>query len=82
MISSKQHGTYARIISAVKSKRLAEPFFPKDVPKACRAKNNAETFRKFPSAHRKKNPYNHRELFVQLKDGRYKLIRPFRYGIK
>ena len=82
MASSKQHGTYSKIISAVKGKRLKEPFYPRDVPKACRAKNNAETFRKFPSAHRKKNPYNHSELFVQLKDGRYKLIRPFRYVIK
>ena len=69
--------TYLKMVSAVKSKRLKEPFFPHEAVRACRIKNS-ESFRKAPSRYRKGNPYGNPVLFVRLKDGRYKLTRPFK----
>jgi hypothetical protein len=75
------HDTYKTIIKLVKSKKLKEPFYPADIVKAARAKN-IETLRKFPAMHRKGNPHGASELFTQLKDGKYKLIKPFKYDLK
>lgn len=69
--------SYTKIVSAVKSKKLGEPFFPHEAAKACRIKN-VESFRKIPSRYRKDNPYGNRTLFVRLKDGSYKLVKPYK----
>ena len=76
------HETYKTIIKLVKSKKLKEPFFPVDIVNAIPRAKNLKTLRKFPIVHRKENPTNTTELFTQLKDGRYKLIRPFKYDLK
>ncbi|MDH3501304.1 MAG: hypothetical protein OEL69_02200 [Nitrosopumilus sp.] len=69
--------SYLKIVSAVKSGKLKEPFFPFEVVKACKIKN-VESFRKIPSRYRKGNPYGNKTLFIRLKDGSYKLTRPFK----
>ena len=75
------HDTYKTIIKLVNSKKLKEPFYPKDIKNSTRAKN-IETLRRLPALHRKGNLGGTSELFTQFKDGRYKLIRPFKYGLK
>lgn len=75
------HDTYKTIIKLVQSKKLREAFYPIDIIHATRTKNK-KTLQTFPSKHRKGNPCGESELFTQLKDGSYKLIRPFRYGLK
>jgi len=69
--------SYLKIVSAVKSKKLKEPFFPFEAVKACKIKN-VESFRKTPSKYRRCNPYGKLALFVRLKDGSYKLTRPYK----
>jgi len=69
--------SYLKIVSAVKSGKLKEPFFPFEAVKACKIKNG-ESFRKIPSRHRKGNTYGRPALFVRLNDGSYKLTRPFK----
>ena len=76
-----KYDSYEAIIKLVKSKKLKEPFFPADIAKATRAKN-AGTLRRYPTRHRKGNPDGYSVLFTKLKDGRYKLVRPFKFGIK
>lgn len=75
------HETYKTIIKLINSKKLKEPFYPIDIIHVTRAKN-PETLQRFPSKHRKGNPSGTSELFTPFKDGRYNLIRPFKYGLK
>ena len=69
--------SYLKIVSTVKSGKLKEPFFPFEAVKACGAKN-VESFRKIPSRYRKGNPYGNKTLFIRLKNGSYRLTRPFK----
>lgn len=75
------HRIYCQIINAVKSKKLKEPFFPRDIKKAI-PKMNKKTSHTFPSKHKRNNTGNNSELFIRLKNGTYKLIRPFKYDLK
>ena len=68
---------YSKVVKAITSKRLKEPFFPYEAVKACRPKN-PDTFRKIFAKYRRGNPYGNQALFIQLKDGTYKAIRPFK----
>jgi len=68
---------YLKVIKAITSRKLKEPFFPHEAIKICRPKN-PETFRKIFSSYRRGNPYRKPALFIQLKDGTYKTIRPFK----
>ena len=68
---------YSKVVKAITSKKLKEPFFPYEAIKACRPKN-PETFRKIFAGYRRGNPNGYPPLFIQLKDGTYKAIRPFK----
>lgn len=81
-VSGGQHQAYKVIIQLVKSRKLREPFSPLDIAHATRQRYNRETLRRFPSKHKKGNVGNDSELFVYLKSGKYRLIRPFKYGLK
>jgi len=74
-----KHHTYRQILKAINSGKLKEPFTIPELKKAC-PHLNERTCSNFPSKHRKNNPGGDSELFIQLEDGRYKLIRPFKYG--
>ena len=54
-----------------------EPFTPIQAIKICKPKNKG-TFRKIFAGYRRGNPNGNPPLFVQLKDGTYKAIRPFK----
>ena len=68
---------YFKVVKAITSRKLKEPFFPMEATKICRPKNKG-TFRKIFAAYRRGNPFGSQALFIQLKDGRYKAIRPFK----
>ena len=68
---------YSKVIKAITSKKLKEPFLPYEATKACKPKNPG-TFRKIFSSYRRGNPNGNQALFIQLKDGTYKAIRPFK----
>ncbi len=73
------HPTYSKIVRAVKSKRLKEPFYPNDLVKACRIESRAAS--RYPSRYRRGNPQKKPIYFVRSNDGRYRLARPFKYGL-
>ena len=68
---------YPKVVKAITSKKLKEPFRPSQAIKSCRPKN-PDTFRKIFASHRRGNPFENQPLFIQLKDGTYKAIRPFK----
>jgi len=68
---------YSKVVKAITSKKLKEPFTPIQAIKICRPKNPG-TFRKIFAGYRRGNPNGHAPLFIQLKDGTYKAIRPFK----
>ena len=76
-----QHQTYETIVKLVNTKKLKEPFYPIDILTAAGEKDS-RTLREFPAKHKKENPKGRIVLFTQLKDNSYKLVRPFKYGLK
>lgn len=74
------HRIYRTIVQAVKDKKLGEPFSANDVMKACR-NLKPTTCMTFLNKHRKSNPSQTSELFVRVSPGKFKLIRPIRYGL-
>ena len=68
---------YYTVVKAITSKRLSEPFTPIQAITICRPKNK-DVFRKIFSGYRRGNPNGYPPLFIQLKDGTYKAIRPFK----
>lgn len=68
---------YSKVVKAITSKKLKEPFTPIQATNICRPKN-PETFRKIFAAYRRGNPNGNQPLFIQLKDNTYKAIRPFK----
>ncbi|MDH3764194.1 MAG: hypothetical protein OER82_00085 [Nitrosopumilus sp.] len=68
---------YSKVVKAITSRKLKEPFTPIQAIKVCRPKN-PDTFRKIFSGYRRGNPNGYPPLFIQLKDGTYKAIRPFK----
>ena len=68
---------YFKVIKAITSRKLKEPFTPIQATTICRPKN-PDTFRKIFAGYRRGNPHGYSPLFIQLKDGTYKAIRPFK----
>jgi hypothetical protein len=74
------HKVYASIVAAVKKGRLVEPFGASDFRKACPGFGEG-TYKAFLFKHRKGNPGDNSELFVLVSPGRFKCIKPFKYGM-
>ncbi len=75
-----RHKVYNCIVKAVKSGKLKEPFGKDDFRKAC--PNFAEgTYNAFLYKHRVGNPGKNSELFKKLSRGKFKLVKPYKYGI-
>ena len=68
---------YFKVVKAITSKKLKEPFTPIQAITICRPKNKG-SFRKIFSGYRRGNPNGYPPLFIQLKDRTYKTIRPFK----
>lgn len=73
------HKVYRCIVEAVKSGILEEPFTKYDFRNAC--PNLGEgTYNAFLDKHRVGNPGGNSELFEKIAPGRFKLVRPAKYG--
>ncbi len=71
--------TYSKIVRAVKSRRLKEPFYPNDLVKACRISPRAAS--SYPSRYRRGNPQKKPAYFVRMSNGTYKLTRPLKHDV-
>jgi hypothetical protein len=74
------HRVYAAIVSAVRAGGLREPFSQTDFRRACPGLAEG-TYRAFLHKHRLGNPGGNKELFELVDPGRFKLLRPIRYGL-
>jgi len=74
------HRVYETIVKKVKSGRLKEPFSSDDLKRTC-PEIKETTCRSFLSQHRRGNPRRNNELFQKVNPGRFKLIRPLKYGL-
>ena len=75
-----QHEVYSTIVNAVEAKRLVEPFGNNDFRSACPGLGNG-TYQAFLYKHRRGNPGGNSELFEQVAPGKFRLIRPYKYGL-
>lgn len=75
-----QHAVYSAIVDAVKSGQLVEPFNKQEF-RSARPGFGEGTYNAFLYKHRKGNPGGNSELFELVSKGRFRLIRPFRYGM-
>jgi len=71
---------YGTIVRAIRSHRLKEPFSKQELRRAC-PRLKESTCCTFPWKHRKGNPGGAPELFIKVGPNKFKLIRPFRYGL-
>lgn len=74
------HRVYACIVRAVSIGKLKEPFARDDFRKACPGFGEG-TYRAFLHKHRVGNPGGNSELFERVSPGRFKLVRPYEYGL-
>jgi hypothetical protein len=75
-----KHSVYASIVTAARSGRLPEPFSPQEFRRACPGFADG-TYEAFLHKHRKGNPSGVSELFERTGPGRFRLLRPIRYGL-
>jgi len=75
-----RHRLYRCIVRAFKSGNLREPFGAADLGKACQGFAE-DTYGTFLPKHAVGNPGGNSELFERVARGRYKLVRPYKYGI-
>lgn len=75
-----RHAVYAAIVAAVRYGRLVEPFGQAEFQRACPGFADG-TYRTFLHKHCRGNPSHATELFERVSPGRFRLIRPFRYGL-
>jgi len=73
------HKVYSCIVSAVRNKKLKEPFTAVDFKKACPS-FGAGTYNAFLHKHAHGNPGGNSELFERVRPGAFRLIRPLKYG--
>jgi hypothetical protein len=74
------HMVYSSIVQAVKKGQLKEPFTQDDFRRACSGLGEG-TYQAFLYKHRKDNPGGQSELFEMVGPGRFRLLRPYRYGL-
>lgn len=75
------HIVYVKIINAINSGTLMEPFTIAEFIGACPGLGRG-TYRAFLYKHRMGNPGNKSELVELVSPGHFKLIRPIKYGIR
>ena len=74
------HRVYSAIVQAVKEHRLSEPFSKDDFKSAC-PESGEGTYNAFLHKHRKGNPGGTSELFELVAPGKFRCLRPYRYGL-
>jgi len=79
-VTTVAHKVYNAIVKAVKSGVLTEPFSRDDFKAAC-AGFGAGTYNAFLDKHSRGNPGGNSELFERVSPGKFRCLRPFRYGL-
>ena len=74
------HVIYRKIVRAIKSNKIMEPFSLNDLIKACPYLDKY-TCMVFLSKHKQGNPSETSQLFEMDLDGKFKLMRPFKYDL-
>ncbi len=74
------HKVYSCIVTAVKARKLGEPFTKDDFKNVC-PRFAEGTYNAFLHKHATGNPGNASELFRRVSPGKFKCIRPFKYGL-
>jgi hypothetical protein len=74
------HEVYEAIVSAVRSGQLEEPFSQMGFRRACPGFREG-TYKAFLYKHRLGNRGGDTELFELVQPGRFRLLRPIRYGL-
>ena len=74
------HSVYSAIVKAVKSGRLKEPFGNNEFRSACPDLGEG-TYQAFLHKHRRGNPGGDSELFELVSKGKFRVIRPYKYGL-
>lgn len=74
------HKVYSAIVTAIKNGTLQEPFTKSDFRKACPGFGDG-TYNAFLDKHSKGNPGGNSELFERVAPGKFRCLRPFRYGL-
>jgi hypothetical protein len=74
------HIVYSKIVQAIKSGDLVEPFGNNDFRRACPGLGNG-TYKAFLHKHCKDNSGGVSELFEKVAPGRFCLLRPYRYDL-
>ena len=77
----REHEVYRAIVKAVKEGRLKEPFTKEDFRRACLGFAEG-TYNAFLWKHRVGNLGGNTELFELVKPGKFRLVRPFKYGLE
>jgi len=75
-----RYKVYTCIVKAVKSGRLKEPFTRDDFKKSC-PDFGRETYNAFLWKHSLENSGGETELFIKVSPGKFKLVKPFKYGL-
>lgn len=71
---------YRMVVEALRAGLLPEPFGQSDFQHACTGLGKG-TYKAFLHKHAKGNPGNNSELFVRVRRGKFKCIRPYKYGL-
>ena len=74
------HKVYTSIVNAIKAGKLIEPFSVEDFKNVCTG-FSAGTYNAFLHKHRLENPGGNSELFELISPGKFKCLRPFKYGL-
>jgi len=74
------HKVYKSIIKAIKSGKLTEPFSRKDFEISCPVFGKG-TYNAFLYKHDRGNPSGNTELFEKVSPGKFRCLRPFKYGL-
>jgi len=77
----REHEVYRAIVKAVKEGRLKEPFTKEDFRRAC-PRFGEGTYNAFLWKHRVGNPGGNTELLELVEPGKFRLVRPFKYGLE
>lgn len=75
-----KHRVYRSIVQAVNEGRLKEPFNNRDFRSECPGFAGG-TYNVFLHKHALGNPGGNSELFKRISPGKFRLIRPFKYGL-
>jgi hypothetical protein len=74
-----RHKVYAAIVRAIKTGKIIEPFTMQDFKMCCPCLGNG-TYNAFLPKHTKGNPGGNSELFERVRPGKFRCLRPFKYG--